>query len=302
MHRLISIFLLSLVIASFASGGQDKAYDQPAADKERIAFENTLDSLFLENNFKLIIDLCNQPHPDYLQSACTCNLIGTYYFAGDSVACWQLLNVEIARIKSYADADAYSLNNLLGKDYTSYRKFLINSTAKSYILGHIDSLYRTEPVSDEESGMKLLHLLVEDQWARNTSSLYDHFKPERRHLLPSPMDSAQAIRAQRDHCTKVFSFYKAHNKVFSRAEAGRIYYWQLMLFFHEWDLTRRSFYHELVKQGVKDGALNLEDQMNFEIGTLYIKMGTEDFFKHRAEIQEEYRKKYSLPNFRIRLM
>ena len=75
-----------------------------------------------------------------------------------------------------------------------------------------------------------------------------------------------------------------------------------MLFFHEWDLTRRSFYHELVKQGVKDGALNIEDQMNFEIGTEFIKMGVEDFFSHRAEIQEAYRKKYSLPNFRIRLM
>lgn len=297
MPRLILIFISSLLITSFESRGQEKAFD-PSTDKERIAFENTLDSLFLEHNFKLIIELCHQPHPQYLNPACTFNLIGTYYFSGDSVACWRLLNKEMAAYK----ADAYSLENLLSKDYTSYKKFLINSTAKNYILSHIDSVYMTEPVSDKENGMELLHLLIEDQWVRYTSSLYDHFKPERRHLLPGHMDSVQAIQAQRDHATRVFNFYKARNKVFSKAEAGRIYYWQLMLFFHEWDLSRRSFYYELVKQGVKDGALNIENQMNFEIGTEFIKMGAKEFGLHREEIQNEYRKKYSLPDFRIRLM
>lgn len=76
----------------------------------------------------------------------------------------------------------------------------------------------------------------------------------------------------------------------------------MMLFFHEWDLKSREFYYELVRQGVKNGALKIEDQMNFEVGTIFIVMGVDEFFKHREEIQEEYRKKYSLPNFRIRLM
>ena len=284
---------------STESSGQEKAFDQAA---ERVTFENRLDSLFIENNYKFIIDLCKQPHADYLQSACTYNLIGTYYFLGDSVACWKLLNKEITRIQSNADADAYSLDNLLDKDYTAYKKFLLNSTAKNYILCHIDSFYMTEPISDKEHGMKLLHLLIEDHWVRRTSSLYDHFKPERRHLLSSRMDSVQAIQAQRDHATRVFDFYKTQSKVFSKGEVGRIYYWQLLLFFHEQDLTRRSFYHELVKQGVKDGAFNIENQMNFEIGTEYKKMGPNEFSLQREKIQEEYRKKYSLPNFRIRLM
>jgi|GEM_PF-1098147 len=298
---IVYIFILSLIISSFEVNAQKKAFDQAAENKKRLAFENTLDSLFLKEKFERIIDLCNRQHPDYLQPACDFNLIGTYYFLGDSAACWKLLNKEIAEY-SKGDADAYALSNLLSKDYTSYRKFLQNSTAKNYILSKIDSIYLTEPVSDKENGIKLLHLLIEDQWVRNTSSLYDHFKPERRHLLPSQMDSTQAIQAQRDHSTSVFNFYRTRNKVFSKAEVGRIYYWQLSLFFHEWDLARRNFYHELVKQGVENGILSIENQANFEVGTEYIIMGVDDFFKHREEIQEKYRKKYSLPNYRIRLM
>jgi len=302
MPGIIAIFLLAFIGVPFGSCGQEKALDQVAADKERLAFENTLDSLFLANNFTEIIDRCSQPHSDYLNRACTFNLIGAYYFSGDSATCRRLLNKEIATIRSYADADAYSLEGLLHSDYAAYKKFLINSTVKNYILDLIDSTYMAGHFSDKKNGMELLHLLIEDQWIRNTSSLYDHLKPEKRHLLPARMDSTQAMQAQYDHCVKVFNFYKARNKVFSMAEVGRIYYWQLMLFFHDQDLSRRSFYHELVKQGVKDGVLDIENQMNFEAGTELIKMGIEDFFLHREEIQEALRKKYSRPGFRIRLM
>jgi hypothetical protein len=179
---------------------------------------------------------------------------------------------------------------------------MIISTAKDYVMNYIDSFYLTEQVSDKENGIELLHLLLDDQWIRHTSSLYDKFRHGRRHLLTSQMDSVQAIHAQIDHCTKVFDFYKIQNKVFSKSEVGRIHYWQMMLFFHEWDLERRKFYHELVKQGVNNGSLDIEEQMNFEIGTLYIQMGVDEFFKQYDNIQEEYRIKYSKPNFRIRLM
>jgi hypothetical protein len=117
------------------------------------------------------------------------------------------------------------------------------------------------------------------------------------------MDSAEAIQAQHDNCTKIFNFYKSKNKVFSKAEVGRIYYWQSLLFFHEWDLKRRAFYHELIRKGVKDGALDPTFQANFEAGTLFIKMGSHDFFKHINEIQENLKKKYALPaDYRIMLI
>jgi len=299
MHNIIILFIVIFFIPSFETFGQEE--DWEVARREGVKFSNTLDSLFLENKYEQITEICNQPSRIF-NSVCTFNLIGTYYFLGDSLKSWELLNKVIADY-SDGDSDAYTLNNLLSKDYTAYKKFLINSTAKNYIVSHIDSFYMTEPVSDKQSGIILLHLLIEDQWVRNTSSLYDHFKPERRFLLPSKMDSMQAIQAQRDHSTKVFNFYKKQNKVFSKAEVGRIYYWQLLLFFHEWDLTRREFYHELVKQGVKVGALTLEDQANFEAGTEYIIMGSKEYFNHVQEITNQLIKKYSLPsNFRIRLI
>ena len=90
--------------------------------------------------------------------------------------------------------------------------------------------------------------------------------------------------------------------MFSKGEVGVMYYWQLMLFFHEQDLTRREFYHEIVQQGVGNGTLKIEDLMNFEVGTRYFQLGVVEFFKQRDAIQEEYRKKYSKPTFRIRLM
>lgn len=300
MTRTIIIFLLSLTVTSFESNGQEKPFDQAAADSERIAFTNTLDSLFLKNQYERIKEICG-PSPA-VYSICNYNLIGAYYFTGDSLKSWELLNRLIAAHND-GDADAYTMGILLSKDYAAYKKFLINSTAKSYILGKIDSFYMTEPVSDKGNGLTLMHLLIEDQWVRNTSSLYDHFKPERKFLLPSKMDSAEAIQAQLDHCTKVFNFYKSKNKVFSEAEVGWIYHQQSLLFFHEWNLKRRAFYHELIRKGVKNGALEPAFQANFEAGTLFIKMGSDEFFKHRSAIQEDLKKKYALPaDYRIMLI
>ncbi len=60
-------------------------------------------------------------------------------------------------------------------------------------------------------------------------------------------------------------------------------------------MTRRDFYHKLLKEGVASGAFKIEAQMNFEMSTQFIKMGALEFSKHRDEIQEELRKKYSKP-------
>ena len=130
------------------------------------------------------------------------------------------------------------------------------------------------------------------------SSLYDHFKPDRKHLLPGKIDSTDAIKAQRDHCTKVFNFYQKQNKFFSKTEVGIIYFRQLLLFYHERDLERRTFYHRLVKEAVASGILKIEHQMNFEISSEFIEMGAKEYAKHRLEIQERYRKKYSKPEYR----
>lgn len=296
MYKLIALFICSIIFPLFKSNGQE--LDFATAREKKIQFSNTLDSLFLENKYQLIIDLCSRPHPDYLRTTCTYNLIGTYYFLGDSIQAWKLLNKEIDRFKANADANAHSLDNIFSTgDYTSFKKFQINSTVKNYVLKIIDSFYITEPVSDKVNGLELLHLLLEDQWRRRTSSLYDKLFPERRYPLPSQIDSTQALQILKNHCTRVFKFYKERNKVFSKAEVGKMYYWQLMLFFHEQDLIRRKFYYELVKQGVNDGTLKIEDQMNFEAGTRYIELGVQEFFKQRDAIQEEYRKKYSKPNF-----
>lgn len=298
-----NLLLILLCVLFFLPAAKGQGVDYEVARKEKVKFSNILDSLFLEKNYALIIDLCSGPQPDYLSSICTCNLIGTYYFMGDSVKSWELLNKEINKLKAINDINAYSLDNVFSTgDYTSFKKFQINSTVKNYFLKIIDSFYKTEMVSDKENGIELLHLLLEDQWIRRTSSLYDKLFPERRFPLPNQMDSTQALQILNNHCTKVFKFYKEHNKVFSTAEVGKMYYWQLMLFFHEQDLIRREFYHELIKQGVKDGSLKMENQMNFEIGTRYIQLGIDEFFKQRELIQEEYRAKYSKPDFRIRLM
>src|SRR5690606_26194321 len=177
MQKFLIVLTLNFFIASVESFGQEEAWE--IARREQAEFANTLDSLFLENEYHQIIDICVHPG-EGINPACTYNLIGVYYFLGDSAKSWELLNKEMTDYKS----DAYSLDNLLSKDYAAYRKFLVNSTAKAYILARMDSFYRTEPVSDKENGLELLHLLIEDQWVRRTSSLYDHFKPERRHLLP----------------------------------------------------------------------------------------------------------------------
>lgn len=297
----ILLFLILNIFACAQSIAQEKATGQSTADKERIQAINTLDSLFLKGKYETIINFCNESQHQS-NSVCTYNLIGAYYFSGDSSAAWGLLDKEIIRITSNPSSDAYSLDNLLSKDYSSYKKFLLISTAKNYIIGIIDSLYIMEPITEKESGKELMHLLIEDQWVRNMSSLYDHFKPDRKHLLPSKIDSTDAIKMQRDHSTKVFDFYQKQNKVFSKTEVGRIYYWQLLLFFHERDLARRAFYHKLIKEAVTSGALKIEHQMNFEIGSELIEMGIEEFSKRRQEIEEVYRKKYLKPGYRYRLI
>lgn len=292
--------LLFIIINCFAcarSIAQNNNYAPPTVDTARLHVINTLDSLFLKGEYQRIINFCNESQYRF-NSFCRYNLIGAYYFSGDSSAAWGLLNKEITRLTSDQSHDAYSLDNLLSKDYSSYMKFLMTSTAKSYIISIMDSIYIMEAIIVKESGKELLHLLIEDQWVRNTSSLYDKFDPGRKYLLPSKLDSLDAIKAQRDHSTKVFNFYQKQNKFFSKTEVGRIYYWQILLFFHEEDLERRSFYHKLVKEAVASGVLKIEHQMNFEIRSEIIEMGIKEYAKHRLEIQDAYRKKYSKPNYR----
>ncbi len=290
MPKFFFAVILNLMLASITCLGQEGI--------ERI---NTLDSLFLKKEYKQIIDICNQPD-NSSSSACSYNLIGAHYFSGDSLEAWNLLDKEIAKHKAYPDADAYSLGNLLAEDYTGYWKFLRESTAKDYIFSLIDSLYGVETVLKKRDGLELLHLLIEDQWVRNTSSLYYKYKPERKFLLPSDMDSIQAIGAQDDHRAKVFNFYKSKKKIFSEMEVGRAYYSQMMLLFHETDLKRREYYHELLLDAVKNGAFEMKDRANFEAGTEYWTLGVDEFFKQRAELEANYKKKYSLPDdYRIRL-
>ena len=294
MRITITIIFLFIALSSIA---QEKTIAQSTADRERLQAINTLDSLFLKGKYQEIINFCNESQ--YRSSSvCSYNLIGAYYFLGDSLAACNVLNKEIARIISYNSINAHALDYTLSQDYSSYKKFLQVSSAKNYILGIIDSLYMQEPVTEKESGKELLHLLIEDQWVRKMSSLYDHFKPDRKYLLPSNIDSIDAIKMQRDHSTEVFNFYQKQNKLFSKGEVGGIYYLQLLLFFHEWDMTRRDFYHKLLKEGVTSGAFKIEAQMNFEMSTQFIEMGALEFSKHRDEIQEEYRKKYSKPEYK----
>ncbi|MCB9046204.1 MAG: hypothetical protein H6550_08690 [Chitinophagales bacterium] len=288
MYRILVFFMVSMLSCAH-SIAQDKY----------IHTINTLDSLFLKGEYKAIISFCDESKYE-LNSDCRYNLIGAYYFSGDSAGAWRLLNNEITRITSNSSS-AYSLDVLFDKDYSSYKKFLLTSTAKKYIMGLVDSIYMLEPVTEKESGKELLHLVIEDQWVRKMSSLYDHFQPDRKYLLPPSIDSMDAIKAQKDHCTKVFDFYQKQNKLFSETEVGTIYYLQLLLFFHEWDMTRREFYHKLLKEGVTSGAFKIEAQMNFEMSTQFIEMGALEFSKHRDEIQEEYRKKYSKPEYRYHI-
>ena len=295
--------LLFIIINSFActqSIAQKDDYTPPTLDTARLNVINTLDSLFLKGEYQEIINFCNESQYRF-NSFCRYNLIGAYYFSGDSSAAWGLLNKEITRITSNPSNSPYALETLLHNDYSSYKKFLITSTAKSYIVSIMDSLYMTEPITEKESGKELLHLYIEDQWVRKTSSLYDKFKPGRKYLLPSEIDSIDAIKAQRDHSTKVFNFYQKQNKFFSKAEVGIISYWQILLFFHEEDLERRSFYHRLVKEAVASGVIKIEYQMNFEIRSEIIEMGIKEYVKRRLEIQDAYRKKYSKPDYRYRI-
>ena len=295
--------LLFIIINSFAcarSIAQKNNNTPPTVDTARLHVINTLDSLFLKGEYQRIINFCNESQYRF-NSFCRYNLIGAYYFSGDSSAAWRLLNKEITRISSDQSSSSYSLVHLLSNDFSSYKKFLITSTAKSYIISIMDSLYVMEPVTKKESGKELLHLYIEDQWVRKISSLYDWSKPGRKYLLPSELDSIDAIKAQRDHSTKVFNFYQKQNKFFSKTEVGIIYYWQLLLFAHEEDLGRRSFYHRLVKEAVASGVIKIEHQMNFEIRSEIIEMGIKEYVKRRLEIQDAYRKKYSKPDYRYRI-
>ena len=207
MYKFIVVFLCSIVLHCFESKGQ--VVDYETSQRERIKFSNTLDSLFLEQKYRQIIDLCNRPQPNYLSATCTYNLIGTYYFLGDSLKSWELLNKEIDKLKSNPDAGAYSIDNIFSTGaYTSFKKFQIKSSVKNYVHNIIDTFYKTELVTDMENGAVLLHLLLEDQWVRRTTSLYDKLFPERRFPLPSIMDSTLALQRLKDHCTIVFKFYK----------------------------------------------------------------------------------------------
>lgn len=293
----ILLFLILSIFAYARSIAQEKGVAQSTADQERIHAINTLDSLCLKVKYEEIINFCNESKY-HSSSICTYNLIGAYYLLGDSSIAWSLLDKEINRITSNQSNSPYALGVLLSIDYSSYKKFLMTSSAKSYIVSIMDLLYVMEPITEKERGKELMHLLIEDQWVRKMSSLYDHFKPDRKYLLPPSIDSMDAIKAQRDHCTEVFDFYQKQNKLFSKTEVGRIYYQQLLLFFHEWNMTRRDFYHKLLKEGVTSGAFKIEAQMNFEMSTQFIEMGALEFSKHRDEIQEEYRKKYSKPGYR----
>lgn len=299
MYKFVTVFILNIILSISLCFAQE---EWEIERSEKVRFSNTLDSLFLQNEYQQIIDLCNQQHPHYLNTTCTYNLIGAYYFLGDSVNCWKILNSEVDRIKSYPDANAHSLSIILNSGhFTSFKKFLILSSVKSYMLNLIDSFYMTESVTDKRSGLELLHLLIEDQWVRLTSSIYDKLNPERKFPLPIIIDSMQAIQAQREHCTKVFHFYKKHNKVFSKEEVGEICSRQKLLFFHEWDTNRRIFYYKILKQAVDNGVLKLEDQMNFEAANTYIQLGSEKYFKQLEVTQNSLRKKYSKPNYRIQL-
>lgn len=298
MHKKLLLLIINIFACS-QSIAQEKDNTQSSVDNKYIYVINTLDSLFLKGEYKAIISFCDESKYE-LNSICRYNLIGTYYFSGDSTGAWRLLNNEITRITSN-NSSASSLDLLLSGDYSGYKKFLLTSTAKKYIMGVVDSIYMLEPVTEKESGKELLHLLIEDQWVRKMSSLYDHFQPERKYLLPPSIDSMDAIMAQRDHCTKVFDFYQKQNKFFSKTEVGIIYFRQLLLFFHEWDIERRAFYHELIKEAVTSGVLGIEHQMNFEVGSELIEMGWKEFAKHRLEIQDRYRKKYSKPEYRYHI-
>lgn len=296
----ILLFLMLNIFVCAQSIAQQKSVAQSIADTERIHTINTLDSLCLKGKYQEIINFCSESK--YLSSSiCRYNLIGAYYLLGDSSIAWSLLDKDINRITSNPSNDSYALEFLLGIDYSSYKKFLLISSAKNYIISIIDSLYMLEPITEKESGKELMHLLIEDQWIRKTSSLYDHFTPDRKYLLPSKIDSIDAIKMQRDHSTEVFNFYQKQNKLFSKTEVGRIYYWQVLLFYHERDMERRVFYHKLMKEAVASGVFKIEQQMNFEISSEIIEMGIKEYAKRRLEIQERYRKKYSKPEYRYNI-
>ena len=165
----ILLFLILNIFACAQSIAQEKGVAQSIADKERINAINTLDSLCLKDKYQEIINFCSESNY-HLNSVCTYNLIGAHYFLGDSIIAWSLLDKEINRITSNSSNSPYALHLLLGEDYSSYKKFLMTSSAKSYIVSIMDSLYMMESITEKESGKELMHLLIEDQWVRKTPS------------------------------------------------------------------------------------------------------------------------------------
>lgn len=129
-HKIL-LFLILNIFACAQSIAQEKGVAQSTADKERLHAINTLDSLCLKDKYQEIINFCNESKY-HLSSVCRYNLIGAYYLLGDSSIAWSLLDKEINRITSNPGNSSYALDVLLGEDYSSYKKFLLISSAKNY--------------------------------------------------------------------------------------------------------------------------------------------------------------------------
>jgi len=75
MSRKIILFISTLLILYFHSFGQEE--DRDRERREKLEFTNTLDSLFLENQYHKIIDICGEASTGSIRAY---NLIGVYYF------------------------------------------------------------------------------------------------------------------------------------------------------------------------------------------------------------------------------
>lgn len=294
MFRLNIFFFICVLLCSSILSAQ--TFDE--REQSKLQFTNYLDSLNSKDRFDLIIDTCTKELPNYLSAIQQFNLIGAYYYLGDTFKARELMNEALVQ----QGIEARSALNILSIDYAVYKRYLLENKMKDVILDYMNDKFKCEDHSEELLGLELMHLYVHDQWLRYSSDVYNKLKTGRTYLHRTGMDSTVFMYLQELHTDTVFSFYRKTERLFSQKEIGTLAFVQSALLFHEWNLERRDYYHTLVKNAVMNGDFSEELLMNFEAGTQYIILGIEEYFKRREEIQNELRIRYNKPDYHIRLL
>lgn len=286
------------VLALWVLRGPVKAQDSSTAIAPpglRIAFRNAfiqkLDSLFVQEQYAAIVAECKKEQPDYNRKAADFNQIAACYFMGEKEKAFALLDHSMRTCPN-----TFAILDILTGDYTGYRQLLAVPEVKAHLMTGIYQKLDEETLSEKEHARALLACIIADQWNRYMSSGATMRLSKTRFPYPYLEDRSITQSKSKQISTDVFEWYQETGKLFSKAEVGSLYPYQLLLLFHEPDLSRRAYYLELLQAAVQQDIFPLVQEINSRIATELAATGDISSLPS-PELVERYRKEYDMPDY-----